>query len=416
MSIHRIPLDQLTWDSLVGFCNQQVAENAVLDYKQQMPADIEKSVAAMANTLGGLILIGVPEDGHAKPVLPLRGMTVDRGLVEQVMSKCVSNITPLIVPEVTECISPAGDQMMVVVRIAPSTDAPHAINRNTMVYVRTGRQGSPEELASIDRIQWILKRREKLVEFRQWLIDRASLRFDTLSAGRVPGIGASSDDAAKCLLTLSICPFYPDPEPLIRAPALRPVRSDIYVTDPMGTARRFPLDESVTARSVEDGIIMHIPGGDDLRTYHTHLNMHGLYFYKQSMMWVPPRRHGVGELHPPGMRFVEIVARLLSLIHSSEKFYQKLGYNGPLSIHLKLEKFEGVELLASNLLDRDYTRQSSADHLIQAETTTTTYDMLRDRGEIVLELAQRVAWAFDYDVSIVNINEYASKHFRVARC
>jgi hypothetical protein len=413
VSIHRTPLAQLTWDSVADFCQQQVAENTVLDYKQQMPNDIEKSVAAMANTLGGLILIGVPEDGHAKPVLPMVGMAVSRGVVEQVMSKCVSNITPLVVPEVTECLNAVGDRMVVVVRVAPSPEAPHAISRNTLVYVRTGRQSDPEELASIERIEWILRRREKLEAFRDWLIRRASDRYNSLRAGRVPDIAASKEhDAAKCLLTLSVCPYYPDPEPLVRAPELRRIRSDIYVRDPLGTANQFPLDEGISARSVEDGIIMHIPGEGGLRTYHTHLNMHGLYFYKQSLLWQPNRRDGVGELPPPAMRFVEIVARLLSLLHSADKFYKKLGYNGPLSIHLKLESFDGIALLASNLVENEYYRRFSADSVIEAETTTTTYDLVQDRGAIALELVQRVAWAFDHDVSIQNITEYAAKSFR----
>jgi len=69
VSIHRTALDVLTWEEIVEFCDQPVAENTVLDYKRDMPADIEKTVAAMANTLGGLILVGVAENDHAKPAL-----------------------------------------------------------------------------------------------------------------------------------------------------------------------------------------------------------------------------------------------------------------------------------------------------------------------------------------------------------
>jgi hypothetical protein len=87
VSIHRTALDVLTWEEIVEFCDQQVAENTVLDYKRDMPADIEKTVAAMANTVGGLILVGVAENDHAKPALPLPGIATKRGLVEQVMSR-----------------------------------------------------------------------------------------------------------------------------------------------------------------------------------------------------------------------------------------------------------------------------------------------------------------------------------------
>ena len=63
----------------------------------------------MANTLGGVIVVGVAEDAQAKPQLPALGMEFKRGLVEQVMSKCVDNITPPIIPEIVECVNDAQE-------------------------------------------------------------------------------------------------------------------------------------------------------------------------------------------------------------------------------------------------------------------------------------------------------------------
>lgn len=84
MNLFRLSLDSLKWSDVLEFCEQREPEDATLDYKESIPKDIEKTVAAMENTLGGIIIVGVSEDDEAKPVLPLLGMEMRRGLVEQI--------------------------------------------------------------------------------------------------------------------------------------------------------------------------------------------------------------------------------------------------------------------------------------------------------------------------------------------
>ena len=149
------------WADVQRFCEEQVAENTTLDYKQSVPNDLERTVAAMANTLGGTIIIGVAEDAQARPQLPVAGMEFTRGIVEQVMSKCVDNITPPIIPDIHDCLNDASDRSFIIIRVPQSREAPHAIAKNTKVYIRTGRRKDPDELASLDRIAWIAERRKK---------------------------------------------------------------------------------------------------------------------------------------------------------------------------------------------------------------------------------------------------------------
>jgi len=336
MNLFRLSLDSMKWSDILAFCEQREAEGATLDYKEAIPKDIEKTVAAMANTLGGIIIVGVAEDNEAKPVLPVLGMEMKRGLVEQITSKCVDNISPPIVPE-TYLVS-SGDRAFVVLRIAQSPNAPHAISNNTRVYIRTGRQNSQDELASLDRIFWLQDRRKQSEAFRDWLFARASERYDLIQAGKVPGINASAEpESGRCLLTLAISPVYPDASILVRSSDLHQIRKRITIKDPMGTANVFPIQGSETVnRTVEDGVVMHWSGGHGLRTYHTHLNIHGLYFYRQTLLFLPPEQHRAGN-NDHFMRSSEVVDRAYSILHSSKKFYDEIGYHGPLAPRLRLE-------------------------------------------------------------------------------
>lgn len=62
------PIEQITWDDIESFCQQKIAEGPYLDYKELFPKKLEKTIAAMANTLGGVILVGIKEDKQSKPV------------------------------------------------------------------------------------------------------------------------------------------------------------------------------------------------------------------------------------------------------------------------------------------------------------------------------------------------------------
>jgi len=414
MNLFRQSVDSLKWTDVLEFCDQREAEGATLDYKEAIPKDIEKTVAAMANTLGGVIIVGVAEDNEAKPILPVVGMEMRRGLVEQITSKCVDNIYPPIVPEAHLVTNDAGDRAFVVLRIAQSREAPHAINNSTRVYIRTGRQNTPEELASLDRIFWLQDRRKQSEAFREWLFVRAKERYDLIQAGKIPGIVASAEfESGRCLLTLAVSPVYPDASPLVRSPDLDQIRRRITIKDPMGTANEFPIQELETVnRTVEDGVIMHWPGGRGLRTYHTHLNIHGLYFYKQSLLFIPPEQHRAGK-NDHFMRSSEIVDRAYSVLFSGRKFYNEIGYHGPLTFRLELENIIGYPMLVGGLTNPNAETffRYSVDPRVEAVTFTNTRDLISDRAIIVENLTRRVAWAYDWDLNSQMLERYTASRF-----
>ena len=53
-----------SYGDLIAFLEQDLAEGVRLDDKSAFPGNLAKTLAAMANTDGGLILIGVGEDDN----------------------------------------------------------------------------------------------------------------------------------------------------------------------------------------------------------------------------------------------------------------------------------------------------------------------------------------------------------------
>ena len=120
MHLYGATIASITWDDVDRFCQQGTAENTYLDYKTDFPSDLAKSIAAMANTLGGIILIGVDETDDGKPRLPLLGIDNDRGLDERVLNTILDSMTPPVIPEIVTCPNAAGDKAVMVIRIPQS--------------------------------------------------------------------------------------------------------------------------------------------------------------------------------------------------------------------------------------------------------------------------------------------------------
>jgi len=416
MHLYSKPLASVTWSDVEHFCGQAIAENTYLDYKAAFPSYLAKSIAAMANTLGGHILIGVEETDAGTPKLPISGIAAARGTDERVLNIVLDAMSPPAIPEVVTCSNSAGDKVVVVIRVEQSEHAPHALHRNSAVYIRTGKRTKPEDLADLDRIEWLRNRRKKSEDLREWIFDRACMRFRDMRDGRVGGVPATDEgtwgpmEEQPGLLTIGLCPVYPD-RTLAPPSRLEQIRRAVRVRDYMGTGHEFPLQKSgCITRMVEDGYVMHFSGRNGLRTYHTHLNMHGLYLFRQSLLYELRRTRGNEEDNPGGaarivIRGYEILARLYEVVESGAKFYNEIGYAGPLKFRLRLEGLLGIPLLMPELDGgrvENYERFST-DHQIDTAHVVQRTRLLDDSHGAVLPLFERVGWAFNSHVSLESV-------------
>src|SRR5438270_1286900 len=138
MSLWYKEVESITFSDIEAFCSQDIAEGTRLDYKAQIPGELEKVVAAFANTLGGLILLGVEADRKTnKPVWPLKGMPNAAGIEERITAICRDNIYPPVRPLISGIIENphATGTALAVIRVDESPEAPHAVKG--LIYERT---------------------------------------------------------------------------------------------------------------------------------------------------------------------------------------------------------------------------------------------------------------------------------------
>lgn len=393
--LYQKAIDKIDWNDVETFCQERIAEGTYLDYKQGFPNDLERIIAAMANTLGGLILIGVEEDKESKPVLPLKGVPFERGLSERVMNIILTNITPPVFPEIQVCPDPTGKNAIVVIRVHESDETPHAIMKNTRVYLRTGNRNNPEELAAIDDIGWLTDRRERSVDLRTALIAKARDHYFAMAA--------PSGKRLSSLISISLCPLYPKKQ-FMSPPSLNDILPQIRVRDYFGTSHQFPLPDQYRGRLLQDGIAV---TSDELRGYYTELNIYGLYFYTQA---IAPERELQDGRTTRVIRASEIFCRIDEVIDSAKKYFDILAYWGPLHYRVSLENYDDSKLITHRQGSYDdASLEDSPDDLITYEEVIPGNGLMSDRQRWITEPIQRICWAFDYNVTQKMLEQYYSK-------
>ena len=185
-----LPFEQINYEKIEAFCKEQIPEGETIEYKSDFPSDLEKSISSMANTYGGIILIGIKADKTGNvPIIPIEGRDLSEGLEEKITSICLRKIYPPYFPLVKVCPLPTekGENKCVVfIRVYESDQTPHAINHNTEVYVRIRSQNEPLDKvklrkAMLEEIEWLKDKRKKAVELRETIVVRSEERYHTLS-------------------------------------------------------------------------------------------------------------------------------------------------------------------------------------------------------------------------------------------
>lgn len=103
-------------DRVRELVDQNLPESLTLEYKEKYSSSLVTSVAAMANSYGGIILVGVTDQPR-----PDRVLGVPDTVVIQIVNACHDKLEPPWEPEIIPVqIAPGGDSYVLVVRVDPA--------------------------------------------------------------------------------------------------------------------------------------------------------------------------------------------------------------------------------------------------------------------------------------------------------
>ena len=369
------PIDEITFEDVKSFCKEWT-ESVRVEYKEQLniKKQIPKIVSSFANYYGGLFLIGVKADKTKNEVIfPIQGIPQRNGIEEQIQQSALTGIYPGVIPEIQLVDVPNSQNVVVVVRVDESVQAPHAIEGSTRVYIRTGSITQPYKLSDIDRISHMLKRREDSQVVARQILTRIEERAKHNFPLREP------------TLTVTAQPVFP----------YRPVisTSDIFE---LYADRRFGL------RRVVGGISKQDEDG------HLELNEYGIVYLRPK--FYEPIKYGID--------CGEILEGINELIKHAKGLYDKCEYLGNIEISVQLQKVLGRILIDPKGIT-DYREEITGNLNAKPECfdtevfasrrcITRDFENEEKRKDIVEELTLQVIWAFN----VPNDNQYVKEKVR----
>lgn len=408
--IYTSPIDSITWSAVEEFCAQGIAEGAYLDYKVDFPTKLANTIAAMANTLGGVVLIGVEEDTDGKPKLPLVGIPLDRGLAERVTNIVLTNITPPVFPEVTVCSDASRAKAIVVIRVPQSPDTPHAIQKNTRVYLRTGNRNNPEELATLDQVEWLHSKRTRSIALRDHLFTEAVKRSDVLfgHVDRSQGVRVMTLGVQPANLILRVVPQFPGQQ-FKTPPELRSVFRDIQVHDYYGTDAVFPLGGS-NAVLLQNGVYVSAEMDADTgkRSYYSELSVFGQFFYRQTLV----KKYGDQNL----VRASELFCRLDEFTSSAKKFFGQIGYQGFVLLSCNIYGAHSMPLGQWGPVESGQPISRCPDESIGYESSFLVSDWETESHRAVIAAARTIGWAYNWDILESLVDRYYATYRNAQHC
>ena len=365
------PIDEITFEDVKSFCNEW-AESVRVEYKRDinLKRHIPKIVSSFANTYGGLFLIGVEADQKNNRVSSIPGIPQPNGIEEQIRQSALTGIYPGVIPEIKVVDMPNSSNVVVVVRVDESVQAPHAIECSTKIYIRTGSITQPYKLSDIDRIAHMFKRREDSQVVARQIFSRIETRAKHNLDLDIP------------TLTVTAQPIFP----------YRPVisTSNIYEL-------RYVLPPPI--RRVTGGVFHRS------REKYLELNEYGIVYHKISLS---------NSIIIQEIDYTRFLSHINDSIVKIRDFYNECKYLGNIEVTARLQDVLEKELMDP---DGDFSGRLSIGNISEGtkcydtEVVASKQCLSRDleneekRKDIVEELVCQLLWAFNIPADQPNIRE-----------
>ncbi len=206
MSIFNKKFEDIDFSDIQALVDNKVNESQVLEYKERYtPKQTASLISAFANTYGGFIIYGIKEDEINNEPDEIINVNNDK-LENTIDAVCYDSITPPIFCESKYLESNDKTKRVFVVKVPESDLTPHAIDNNSIVYIKVNAQKRRTEKATLEQQDWLNYRRLKSEKLRIKLIQDIQVHADNICESYKP---------KEFLLETFIVPQFPR-QPLIK--------------------------------------------------------------------------------------------------------------------------------------------------------------------------------------------------------
>lgn len=380
-----IPIDDIKIHHIEQFLQAGAKEGTLLDYKEQFPNKLEKTISSMANTFGGMILIGVEETPTGGGGVPIKGIPFGPGLRERVIQIGISSIYPPLIPEVTVVefkSDPAladPDKAVVAIRVHESEQG-YAVDDRSTIYIRADNVSDRMRKATVEEAEWFSQKRQKSVGLKNQSIGKSQSHAQQfLRRLRDRHLRSNAEPYGRfAILTV---PSFP------RLPIATPKRlleiTPGLVRDVNLALGRFPHG---FPRPVRDGVSW---ADEESKYYYTEIHEIGLVYSEIEFWWDDSTKKAF---------LPHAAAKLLyAAIQFSRDLYLACGFFGSFDVTMKIAGVADRHLRTARAIVSNGPRvmDDVTEVSCRVPTPGTDQEMLPYCKNIIRD----IYWAFGRDVS-----------------
>jgi hypothetical protein len=383
------------------FCGK-FSEGLRVEYKRDFDSNVReklpKIVSSFANSHGGVLIIGL-STVNGEPQAPFEGFgpPARDEFVLTVENICLQNINPPVFPRTTVVPSDVGNRVFLVIEVEESGEAPHAIENSKKVYVRTGNAANPYDLADVDLIIDLVKKRKAPLELRDRLEKSAERRAEKWVT------------SPQSYVQVTICPRFPRSA----------LRSSDEVYDFIQNTRYLGRDfiDRNYLRRVMDGVAAQIPEGAATAAAYEEINRFGLLFARTRFHKVPWGGQQGGQ---PVLFYGDLFHSLCKFLHCAEGFYGVTGFRGTVLIRVSLHNV-AEERMTFYRLDSFFFGDLSPNdfrcisEVISIERIVEVDRIVTNKLDVLTDFLGELAWSFWQSLAEFprdRLNDYAAETLR----
>ncbi len=402
MDILNKPVGSLNFSDIISFCKEGVPEGIQIDYKKEFPQKgFAKHFAALSNTRGGIIIIGVEEDKKSGLPSAWEGIVKDAKQVEKIHQEA-GNVEPIPSYDVHTTDEVEG-KSFVLIRVFEGDKTPYRPQNDSNVWVRTGNVSNPVDIASPDGLELLFGKKEKAEKARSLYLKRAEdvyiaalereekkrlgLIEEAKKSGKEdPGYAKDPLGSNALICRIAIQPYFP-------RKALGSPQEIKAALDSMRFRTRHMSFPNLNMEAIPEGLLSFAHGFSGY--------FQSEQIYSQGLVF---EHFDALDVEQDGRRIVRlwrVIGGFLSVVQFAKSFYEKFDYQGSLEGFISLEGMKDVfiaKLKPSNRVFFDGDNKSFIENYYwKIDIDTDTLQSSERLKSYLFTLIREVYWHFGYE-------------------
>lgn len=412
MDILSKPIKSLSFSDVVSFCKEGVPEGTQVDYKKDFPQKgFAKHFAALSNTRGGVIIIGVEEDRVSGLPSAWEGVVKDAKQIEKIHQEA-GNVEPMPSYDVHTTDEVEG-RSFVLIRVFEGDKMPYRPQNDSNVWVRTGNVSNPVDIASPDGLELLFGKKEKAEKARSLYLERAEEIYEAAlereeknRLGLIeevkkhgkedPGYCKDKLGSKSLMCRIAVQPYFPQ-QALGRPQEIK------GALDTMRFRTRHYGFPSLNMEAIPEGLLSFSHG------YNGYIQSEQIY--SQGLVFEHFDALSVDENGRKSISVWQIVCKFVAFVRFAKSFYEKFGYQGNLEGFISLKNMTDVfvvKLKPSRRLFFDGDNKSFiGEYYWKIKLDTDTLQSSEKLKSYLFSLIREMHWCFGYeDISDLVIEDF----------